>query len=234
MRLFFSFFALLMLYGCSAVHQLESSRQMIVVVSEDWNANKGTMFRFTKNGDSWLQNGNAVTVSIGDSGLAWGIGLHITPENEPLKKEGDKRSPAGIFTIGGLYGWDEKAPEGVQYTYKQISSALRCVDDKNSQFYNKLVEENDAKDWSSAERMKIRDYKLLLVVNHNEQGEKLKGSCIFFHLNNLPTSGCTAMDDDAMVELMQWLDESKIPLIVQLPKNVYHREEQNWKLPLLK
>ncbi|MEJ2489338.1 MAG: hypothetical protein P8Y50_06050 [Sulfurovaceae bacterium] len=46
----------------------------------------------------------------------------------------------------------------------------------------------------------------------------LKGSCIFLHIKSIPTMGCTAMSEEAMLELLKWLDPAKAPILIQAPK----------------
>ncbi|MBW7888355.1 MAG: hypothetical protein H3C35_08345 [Bacteroidetes bacterium] len=207
--------------------------QLIVVVSKSWNDNHALLLRFEKTGGKWKQLSPGDSVSIGKTGLAWGIGLHRSLSDGPVKKEGDKKSPAGIFELGYSYGWAEKAPEGVTYPYKNITELSRCVDDPNSKAYNSILEETSSKDWNSAERMKIIDYKLLIVVNHNPEHLPGKGSCIFLHLNNTPTVGCTAMNDSTMLSLLTWLSPKKKVLLVQLPREVYHQVQTQWHLPVI-
>ena len=43
-------------------------------------------------------------ITIGRAGAAWGIGLH-PQQLGPRKKEGDGRSPAGVFRIGDTEGF---------------------------------------------------------------------------------------------------------------------------------
>ncbi len=65
-------------------------------------------------------------------------------------------------------------------------------------------------------------YRIGFVIEHNPDGRKGAGSCIFAHLWKSPTSptaGCTAMTDDTMERLLGWLDPAKKPVFVLLPKN---------------
>lgn len=217
--------------------QIETAQKLIVTVADEWNSSSGTLSLFDKTSNGWEKYRTAWNVSFGKSGLAWGIGLHTNPDGEDLKVEGDRRSPAGIFEVGVLYGLDESAPDGVRYPYRHITTRTRCVDDTVSHVYNMIVEEDSmSKDWLSDEEMGRvdPDYKYVLVVKHNPANEKGKGSCIFLHINNMPTTGCTAMNEEDMVTLLRWLDPGKKTLVVQLPHAAYHSMRTAWKLPHLK
>lgn len=217
--------------------QLSTAQKLIVTITDDWNSNKGTVYLFDRTKTAWKKQRNEFPVSIGENGLAWGIGLHPEQKGEYIKEEGDRRSPAGIFELDSVvYGLNTDGPEGMRYPYRQISTMTRCVDDTTSIAYNRIVEEDAAtKDWGSAEEMNEidPDYTFVVAVRHNAARQKGKGSCIFFHINNVPTSGCTAMDEEDMITLLHWLDPSRTTLVIQLPHSEYHRLRHQWNLPML-
>ncbi len=217
--------------------QVATSQQLIVTVTDDWNSNAGTVYLFDKTSKGWKKQRSEITVSIGRNGLGWGAGVHPSPAEGVMKREGDNRSPAGMFELEPvLYGLDPNKPEGVRLPYQPLTKRSVCVDDSASVRYNQIFEADSlVKDWKSAERMgRIDpDYKYVLVVRHNSLREKGKGSCIFFHINRMPTSGCTSMDEEDMLTLLKWLDPAKKTLIIQLPHSEYHRLRTEWSLPML-
>ncbi|MDP1675800.1 MAG: L,D-transpeptidase family protein [Bacteroidota bacterium] len=217
--------------------QMSSAQKVLVSVTDDWGSNKATMYLFDKTSEGWKKHRLVFSVSIGRNGLGWGEGVHPKQNGEYVKKEGDDRSPAGVFELDTLfYGLSEKAPDGVRYPYLPLTKLTRCVDDEKSTVYNSIVEEDSLKkDWNSAERMGAvdPDYKYVLVVKHNPQREPGKGSCIFIHTVNVPTSGCTSMDEEDMLTLLRWLDPKKKTVIVQLPHSEYHRLRSEWNMPKL-
>jgi D-alanyl-D-alanine dipeptidase len=230
--LFFTLFFVQLIFP-----QLNGVQKLIVTVTDEWNSNKATVYLFDRSKDSWKKQRLEFTVSIGENGLGWGTGLHPQQQGEYVKQEGDKRSPAGIFELDSiLYGLSSTAPEGVRIPYRQITSDTRCIDDTASRLYNTIVEEGTVvKDWDSAEEMgKVDpDYTYVLAVRNNTGAVKGKGSCIFFHINNVPTSGCTAMNEEDMMTLLHWLDPKRKTAVVQLPHEEYHRFRREWNLPNL-
>jgi len=226
----------LCVFACSGLcAQLSGTERVIVTVSKDWESNEAVLYLFERAGGTWRPAGEGIQVHYGEMGLAWGNGLH--PGQEGVQKEeGDKRSPAGMFSVGALYGLDARAPEGVKVPYHQITAETRCIDDRNSPLYNKVVEKRgDDSSWTSAEHM-VRvnpDYKYVLLVEHNRGNVPGGGSCIFLHINNVPTSGCTSMDEEAMVRLLRWLEPGTRTVLVQLPEPEYRRLQHEWNLPPL-
>ena len=69
-------------------------------------------------------------------------------------------------------------------------------------------------------------YRLGVVVEHNKNGIYKRGSCIFIHVEkkeNAPTAGCTSMKYNDLKKIVMWLDESKNPILIQIPKS-YSKE----------
>ncbi|UPG93756.1 L,D-transpeptidase family protein [Luteibacter aegosomatissinici] len=220
------------------------SRQMIVVTTGGWNDIQGTLRTYTREGGTWKQVSEPAPVVIGKTGSAWGVGLSPPQSNGPQKREGDGRSPAGIFRVGTAFGYAESNPTALPY--KGLTASDYCVDVDGSPYYNQLVDEKKVgeKAVAGATEAMRRDihfqgdhaYRIGFVIEHNPDGKKGAGSCIFAHLWKTPTSGtagCTAMADTTMERLLAWLDPSKKPVVVLLPKAEYARLRDAWNLPAL-
>ncbi len=226
----------------SIASEVDASRQLIVVITPTWNDLKARMYRFEKSDKGWQKLAGHFEAVVGSNGLAWGIGLHKENRESFVKKEGDRRAPAGMFRLVKSMGYAATPPEGVTFPYAQITDASHCVDDKASRYYNQIVKESDmpapaAELWKSSELMKRRDilYKWLIVVDHNMKDPKPgAGSCIFIHVWRSPekgTAGCTAMEEKDVIELMTWLKSEAGPVLVQLPKASYDQYWKEWNLP---
>ena len=161
-------------------------------------------------------------MNLGKNGLGWGLGETLLTHkiSEPLKYEGDKRAPIGVFKLTHIFGYKKKSDFSMPYLY--TSDKLICVDDSNSKFYNQIVQMRG--DEKSFEYMRRDDhqYELGIVVSHNKEAEKSRGSCIFLHVEkseNAPTAGCTSMSLDEIKRVSSWLDISKNPILIQIPKS---------------
>ena len=163
-------------------------------------------------------------------------------QSGPVKKEGDGRSPAGVFRIGTAFGYAPSAQTAMPYA--AMTESDYCIDVNASPLYNRIVDAKVVgKDaiTGSTEPMR-RDihvngdqrYKLGFVIEHNAEGTAAAGSCIFAHLWKAagePTSGCTAMDETAMRSLLAWLRPERRPVFVLLPEPEYLRVGNDWRLP---
>ena len=204
----------------ASAQNIPNTKQLIVVSTKNWSVPNGKLQRYEKKNNSWHTVGKAIRIKLGRNGLGWGRGLHTIPKNAKIiKKEGDGKAPAGIFTLKQAFGYN---PFVVEYPYEVYKTTDHCVDDVNSKLYNKIVDSTKVKsDYKSKEHMKFpKDYyKYGIVVNHNHIDEagavKGAGSCIFMHIKKVPTAGCTVMNESEMKEIIKWLDADKDPLLVQ-------------------
>lgn len=219
-----------------------ASRQLLLVVAEDWTSTAGRMQRFARAGVDgvWLPVGMPLAAVLGRCGLAWGRGLHPPAgTGEPEKCEGDGRAPAGVFAITALFGADSALARAAKLPYLCATSDLKCIDDSSSVHYNRIVDQAAVAqpDWASCEDMLRGDerYAVGAVVAHNAEPVLAGcGSCIFLHVwaaPGMPTAGCTAMALADMCMLAGWLDAAAKPLLVQLPQAAYERCRATWGLP---
>lgn len=222
------------------IAEVERSSQLILVIAGDWNAIQGKLYTFERNDNDWRAASFNSEVALGKKGMAWGIGLHGDRGRDgPCKKEGDDRAPAGVFELDEVFGVAELSRAlPLHFPYRHITETIEAIDDPRSRYYNRLVDARTVKtkDWSSSERMLRSDdlYQWGIVVRHNWQQSPGDGSCIFLHTwmrRRQGTSGCTAMPASVLQKLIHWIDQTKRPLLVQLPKAEYDLLASGWRLP---
>lgn len=218
------------------------SLQAVVVTTADAPAVQGTARRFERKSlkSKWKSVGGEFPIVVGRSGLAWST--DAPPEGVlAFKKEGDGKSPAGLFPLTFAFGRPEK-PGEVKLSYTRLEGYSECVDDVGSTHYNKLVDRLKVGnfDWRSSEKMLEvgPEYDLGLFVAHNSYPVKRgDGSCIFLHVwkdATTGTSGCTAMKRDDLLEILGWADPAKNPYLVQLTAADHRKYQKAWNLPKIK
>jgi len=158
--------------------------------------------------------------------------------DDPLKQEGDHKSPAGIFHLGSAFGYAPQEPDGWKMHYLAITPSTYCVDDPQSQFYNQILDSsNVASDWKSAEHMRDAGeaYRWGIVIEHNSAPPRPRGgSCVFMHVwggAGIGTEGCTAMPEPQVKSILAWLNPLANPLLVQMPIQQYRQVEKSLRLP---
>lgn len=192
------------------------------------------------NGD-WHERAAKIPVVVGKNGLGVGKGMvRLRMEGAPIKKEGDEKAPAGIFRLSSAFGYaPARSASWVKLPYLPLSKTIEGVDDPGSRYYNKLVDRSRVPnvDWHSSEQMR-RDgalyYKWGVVVDHNAAAIPGAGSCIFLHIwegASLSTTGCTAMAENDLVRLLRWLDPTRRPVLVQMPRATYRAVRAKHNLP---
>jgi len=216
------------------------TRQLIVATAPDWNTDHGQLRLYERApGGPWRAVTEPWPVLFGKNGLAWGRGVAGQDEPGLHKQEKDKRAPAGIFTVGEVFGYEATLPPGGDYPYHQVTDADAWVDDPRSPHYNEhvIADPKNLPPWFSREKMKSGDfaYHWLIEIEHNEHpaipGE---GSAIFFHIRRgvtHPTSGCTSMAEENLLRIIRWLRKDADPEYVLLPDSEYARKWQQWNLP---
>ena len=179
-------------------------RQLILVIADSNDESPALLHRFerTINDTGWQRYKYPMAVIVGKNGLGWGRGLHKNDSlTGPVKKEGDHRSPAGIFRLSAAFGFTPASEMSrLSIPYIEITEMTECIDDPGSRFYNQLISTQnvDTKDWHSSEKMRRAApwYEWGIIIGHNQNPEQNRsGSCIFLHNWAAPddsTVGCTA------------------------------------------
>jgi len=133
------------------------------------------------------------------------------------KREGDKKTPKGIFEIENLYFRKSRI--------KKPLTLLKCIEIKKNmgwcndvnfpKKYNKLLK-TDKKFKHEKLKRKDHKYNLLIPIKFNFRKPITgKGSCIFIHLtkNYKPTAGCIALKEkDFLIMLKLIKKNSKIKI----------------------
>ena len=237
---------ILLLLSCALAKQsgdgsnpFQNCRQLVVVTSPGESSTAAKLAYFNKTANGWEQVTGNFPVMLGRTGLAWGRGVHESQTGQQ-KREGDGKSPAGIFRFRTAFG--RLPPEEISWKmpYVWVTGSLECVDDSGSKFYNQIVDNQKVeKDWNSSERMLEvgEQYEWGVFVEHNDPAQAQGGSCIFMHVWKGPgeaTSGCTAMTEEDLLGLLRWLDPAKGPLLVQATVTDYVVFRKKYNLPELK
>lgn len=230
--------------GAAPEPPLHGSTQLVVVTSEDWDSSEGELQAWARTAEGWRRHGAPFVVALGRSGSAWGIGLHPQGNEGPQKREGDGRSPAGIFALGTAFGYASHADTRLHW--QPMRETSYCMDVADSPYYNRIVDAEQVGAEAvagSTEPMRLDlhgdgdvRYQQGFVIEHNPRNVAGQGSCIFAHLWRTPgeaTAGCTAMPPARMQALLGWLQPAAQPRFVLLPRAQYQQVQAAWQLPAL-
>lgn len=237
-----TFFLLLVaLLPAGAFELPAASTQCLVGIAETWDSSSATLRFYRKTDGQWKPQGDAWQARLGKSGLVWGSGMHPVPSGAVTKQEGDMRSPAGVFTIGGVWGYEPTVRKHPKLFYRQVTSRDLWIEDPVSPQYNRnvVLDHEPASPWEKKQQMKQADpaHALKLFIAHNAPPKTVPnaGSSIFFHIwrggGSRATAGCTTMEETKLRALISRIDPAGRPLYVLLPKADYEKHRAAWKLP---
>ena len=173
--------------------------------------------------------GSSCTVSfhIKDSKGKWKQQFSIAGDNGSKgisynKREGDKKTPAGLYSFTLSFGI--KADPGAILPYRKITDYDYWVDDVGSIYYNSWVNSKETPGEYSSEHLIDHNpsYNYALNISYNSDRIPGKGSAMFLHGYNGTgrTTGCIAISEKCMKTLIQTIDSSTKILIVPSSKDL--------------
>lgn len=222
----------------------DDCRQLVVGIANDWDDSHATLTLYQRRaGGTWKADGPSWPARLGRDGLAWGRGLHMVPRDPGAgaKREGDMKAPAGMFEIGGVWGYEASVKRHRKMPYHRITTRDLWIEDPKSPHYNRhvVLPQEPRAEWEKKGQMRQNDHahSLKVFIAHNADPDIVAGagSSIFFHIwradGARATAGCTTMSEDHMRKLIAKLDPTKRPVYVLLPKADYQRLREAWRLP---
>ena len=176
----------------AAIKAAQDAEQLVVVAG---SKGSDAMFYFFERNDAgdWKEV-ISCPAYIGKNG--WG-----------KTREGDMKTPAGVYTFTQAFGIKEDPGSPMGYT--QVDETHYWVGDSNSDRYNQFVSTRDYDAFDKKDSEHIIDYalayKYCLNISYNEDGTPGKGSAIFLHCytKNKFTGGCVAVPEAVMREMVQ-------------------------------
>lgn len=204
---------------------LADARRLVLVTTQTMNDTTASMrlYERTSPAEPWRARDAAEPALIGRAGMGWSrFFVRLARRGEPIKVEGDKRAPAGIYSIGRSFGTVASSRPG----HLQVTSDTICVHDLKSPAYNTIASRARLGPAVSAENMSraLPMYRRGLLVDYPTDAKKQAGSCIFIHVWRAPTmgtAGCVSMPE-SRVEALQEFAEGGAVLAI-LPRGALDR-----------
>ena len=185
---------------------LAEAKRLVLVTTATMNSTAATLQLFERATpkDGWRPVGAAEPALLGRSGMGWS---HFFREwrrgNEPIKVEGDKRAPAGVYPIGHSFGTVPSSRPG----HLHVTNDTVCVHDTSSPAYNAITSRAQVGPKVGVENMSraLPMYRRGLLVDYPTDAKARAGSCIFIHVWKSPTggtAGCVSLPE-ARIEALQ-------------------------------
>jgi L,D-peptidoglycan transpeptidase YkuD (ErfK/YbiS/YcfS/YnhG family) len=196
---------------------LQNATRLILVTGPTMNAVAGELRLFKRDKPQlpWRLAQAAEPVVLGLKGMGWGEGFEgLARLGEPIKSEGDDRTPAGVFPVGRPFGFESFRHPG----YLQIGLDTVCVDDPSSPAYSTIASRASVGGKTHVEQMGgFSLYRRGLVVDYPSDRLRRSGSCIFIHVWRSQfkgTAGCIALTEPRVVALQHFAEPGSTMIAV--------------------
>lgn len=208
-------------FGQACPPVLKHATRLMLVTTESMDSMAATAQLFERSSpkDSWQVRGASEPAILGRAGMGWASAFrHLAKAREPIKTEGDKRTPAGVYPIGGSFGTIPSTRAG----HIQLTDDTVCVDDPASPAYNTITSRALVGPNVHAENMSkaLPMYRHGLLVDYPTDMAARAGSCIFIHVWRSPTrgtGGCVALPEERVLALQDFAAEGGAVLAI-LPR----------------
>jgi L,D-peptidoglycan transpeptidase YkuD (ErfK/YbiS/YcfS/YnhG family) len=203
---------------------LADAQRLVLVIAETMHtaAASAALYERPSAASPWRLVQGAGPAVVGAAGMGWGFPFRAHARaGEPIKVEGDKRAPAGIFRIGASFGFAPSQRAG----YLQLRDDTVCVDAPSSPAYSTITSRKLVGPNVSGEDMRRIDvYRRGLVVDYPTDRATRAGSCIFIHIwrgEGRGTAGCIAMPEARVAALQDLAGQHAV--IAVLPRGALDR-----------
>ena len=193
---------------------LAGSKRLVLVTAADMNRERVKLRLFVRDGRTarWRAVGRPRKALIGRKGMGWGHTFRQhARRGEPVKREGDKRTPAGFFRLGASFGFQASSRPG--HVVLKTDETI-CVDDVRSKAYNTIKPRSVLGPGVRGENMrKISMYRHGLFVDYPSSRRARAGSCIFLHLmtkTGRGTLGCLAMPEMTLLGVQTFAEPGAV------------------------
>lgn len=196
---------------------LGDAQQVVIVTSRSWTSTQAQLEAYQQGRNGWTCTIGPLSARVGRTGMVAGY----------RRMQDTGTTPAGTFTLSMAFGL---APDpGCHLPYQHVTSDDEWwVADPLSPHYNSLrrgdqggfaLSETGRR---ASERIAAHpaEYEHVLVVDFNRpHPARSRGSGIFVRVSTgVPTGGSVAIDRDALVALLCWLQPGEHPVIVIGPE----------------
>ncbi|WP_286906915.1 L,D-transpeptidase family protein [Clostridium sp. UBA1652] len=184
----------------------QNSEQLIVITKTSASAYSALCNVYEKNNSEWKYVLKDVRAVTGLNGISYN------------RREGDRTTPAGIFTISQAFGKANNPGTSLPYRVVQ-GDDWWAGDSEHPETYN-TWQKSPSTGWRESESERLIDYeiyKYAFVIDFNTQRTPYKGSAMFFHVapySGGGTYGCVGVGEGDLVKILKWINPSKNPKII--------------------
>ncbi|MCD7893162.1 MAG: MBG domain-containing protein [Erysipelotrichaceae bacterium] len=195
-------------FDVSSLQVADETDKIIVVTASSTSTSSGTFRYFKKTNGTWKE-AIYTTAYLGQNGIN-------------KTKEGDRKTPTGLYHFSKLMGIASNP--GTQMSYTKINKYMYWCG--NKKYYNQFIDESKQThncNHSNDEHLidYTTEYQYVAALDYNSSCTYGKGSAIFLHCtgNTKYTGGCVAISKSYMKQMMCEIDEDTV-IIIDLNSNI--------------
>jgi L,D-peptidoglycan transpeptidase YkuD (ErfK/YbiS/YcfS/YnhG family) len=194
--------------GSYCPRPLHRATRLIIVTVASMDDSKAELHTFERKSPaaSWTKSSGPEPCVVGARGIGWGHPyLSFRRGEEPVKEEGDERTPAGIYRIGAMFGFaEDKRPNYIQLT----PGRQFCVEDTSSPYYGQIVPQSSVDEKTLGQKMaSVEQYRRGIFIDYPPRRAFKAGSCIFVQVwakEGTGTSAHIGLPEERILRLQDW------------------------------
>jgi L,D-peptidoglycan transpeptidase YkuD (ErfK/YbiS/YcfS/YnhG family) len=194
--------------GSYCPRPLHRATKLIIVTVDRLNDTKAELHTFERKSpaSSWTKSSGPETCVVGARGVGWGHPyLSFRRGEEPVKEEGDERTPAGIYRVGTMFGFaKDNRPNYVQLT----PGRQFCVEDTSSPYYGKIVPQTLVGEKTLGQKMaSVEQFRRGIFIDYPARPAFKAGSCIFMQVwkgEGVGNSAHIGLPEERILRLQDW------------------------------
>ena len=194
--------------GSYCPRPLHRATRLIIVTVDSVDDTKAELHTFERKSpaDRWTKTGEPQSSVVGARGIGWGHPyLAFRRGSEPVKEEGDERTPAGIYRIGAMFGFaKDKRPNYIHLT----PGRQFCVEDTSSPYYGQIVSQSSVSENTLGQKMASeQQFRRGLFIDYPPRPAFKAGSCIFVQVwrgEGVATSAHIGLPEESILRLQDW------------------------------
>ena len=199
---------------------LSTAFRLVLVETPTFTSSSATITTYERKSPTgdWRKVGEPARAKVGRAGVGWGHPYRdLAKPGEPIKREGDKRAPAGVFSLSRPFGFGSSN----LFDYMQLEKGQHfCVDDDASDHYSRIVNSKTAGAETSGERMWAIDLyrKGILVDYPTSRTEKAEFGILSSRWSgpDTPTVGCVAASEPTVKRLQKWVNDPDAKAVIAI------------------
>lgn len=198
-------------YDVSSLNIANETDKIIIVTANSSSSSTGTLRYFKKSSGTWKEV-ICTAAQLGKNGIN-------------KTKEGDKKTPTGLYHFTKLLGI--ASSPGTQMSYTKINKSMYWCGSKK--YYNQFIDESkQTHNCNHNNDEHLIDYttcyQYVAALDYNSSCIYNKGSAIFLHCNGNSgyTAGCIAISKSYMKQIIKEIDENTV-IIIDLQSNINNK-----------